>query len=218
MLPIRIFREEWDVNRKLAETFGVLRDDFIPIINEVVGARALKVDNDPVNAAGQFAYIFGTRNTRAMFRSNGYHLHRENGIECVKHPEQNLKITYQSVDFAALVNHEPRAISGKGPGSEKTIDLAQGCLFSNEELSSLNQKNVELYSIRTGLWHFCVSVNSATDVCAELSLVSGIVGGNFGKFIERIFIVNPGEWEKLSINGEQDSGDAVEFEPVVSRK
>lgn len=66
------------------------------------------------------------------------------------------------------------------------------------------------------MWFFCVSV-VGDDVRAELSLPSGVSGGNFKDFIERIFIVKKGEWENIRLRTGEDS-DAVDFEPVVVRK
>src|SRR3546814_13912252 len=39
---------------RLAETFGVTRDEFVQVVREVVGARAAAVEHDPGSAGGQF--------------------------------------------------------------------------------------------------------------------------------------------------------------------
>src|ERR1051326_8186673 len=193
MLAARIYVEEADVARRL-EPFGVTRDELIRIVREVVGARADAVDDDPIGTAGQFAYIYGTRHLRGTLRPKKYLRHREENIEAVKHPDRDLKIVYQSVDLAASRSHEPRAISGKGAGADRVIDAAQGSLFTDEELERLNP--LTFGDINTGVWFFCVSVDG-DKVCAELSLPHCIGGKNFKRFLERIFIVNPGEWDGL---------------------
>lgn len=207
---MRIVKEEWEVDSRLSETFGVTRSDLVGVVREVVGARADMVENDPPGTAGQFAYIHGTRNLRALFRSRAWENHSADNISLVRHPEQPLMVAYQSVDRACADFHPPRAISGKGAASERMIDEAQGCLFSAAEMGPVAG------AIDAGLWHFCVSVEG-DDVRAELSLSSGISGGNFSGFIERIFIVGKGEWDALRI-GDRDEGDAVEFEPIVLRR
>jgi hypothetical protein len=208
-----IYKDEWDVNVRLAETFGVTRDQLIQVVREVVGARADAVDNDPISAAGLFAYIHGTRNVRALFRSRGWVNETVDNIPLVKNPDRPLMVSYQSVDLACSDFHTPQAISGKGAGAERVIDEAQGWLFSPTELppSGLTHAPID-----RGLWHFCVSVVDE-DVRAEFSLSSGISGGNFKGFLERIFIVGKGEWDSLRVTGRED-GEAVEFEPVVRRK
>jgi hypothetical protein len=209
MLAVRVYSDEWDVDQRL-QPFGVTRAELLRIVPLIAGARADSVDDDPLSAAGQFAYIYGTRYVRGLFRSKKYLLHREQGIEAVRHPDRDLKIVYQSVDLAASRGHEPRAISGKGSGAERLI--TQGMLFSEKELESLNPSTVT--PINTGVWFFCVSIND-DDIAAELSLPSKVTGDNFGKFIERIFILWPGQPAKSMTDS--DDG-AVEFEPAVSRK
>lgn len=210
---MRIFKDEWEVNARLAETFSVSRADLIQVVREVVGARADAVDNDPVSAAGLFAYIHGTRNIRALFRSRGWTNETIDNMPLVKHPDQGLMVAYQSVDIACSDFHSPKAISGKGAGAERAIDEAQGWLFSPADLEPESRSSDP---ISAGLWHFCVSV-VGDDVRAELSLSSGVSGGNFKGFIERIFIVGKGEWDALRLK-EREDGGAVEFEPVVLRK
>src|SRR3546814_12876712 len=73
MLTARIYKDDWSVDARLAETFGVTRDELVQVVREVVGARADAVENDPVSAAGQFAYIHGTRRSEE----------RRVGKECV---------------------------------------------------------------------------------------------------------------------------------------
>jgi hypothetical protein len=180
----------------------------------VVAARADSVENDPAAAEGQFAYIYGTRFLRSLFRTKGYLSYRHDNIEGVEHPDRNLKIIYQNVDLAASWLHDPRPLSAKGSGSDRIIDLAQGSLFKPEDLASAEA--VKFDPIDTGVWYFCVSVDG-DDVRAEMSLPSAIDNGAFGKFIERIFIVGGGEWGDLMAKPKLDAGPA-EFEPVITRK
>jgi hypothetical protein len=213
MLATRIYTEIHQVDARLIP-FGVTRQELTEIVRGVVGARADAVENDPMTAEGQFAYIFGTRFVRSLFRTKGWHLHRENNIESVSHPNRVQRIIYQSVDLAASKHHKPQAVSGKKAGSARIIAEAQGSLFTEQELEKL-AKSKRLDTIDTGVWYFCVSVNG-DDVRAELSLPTGVEGDNFKGFIERIFIVRDGEWPDLSIK--PDTNDAAEFEPIVTRK
>jgi hypothetical protein len=214
MLATRIYREVWEIDARL-EHFGVTRAELIEIVRGVVGARADAVENDPATAEGLFAYIFGTRFLRSLFRMKGYLLFRHDNIEGVEHAERPLKIIYQNVDSAALLFHNPRAVSSKGSASDRVVDAAQGSLFTEEELAASHA--VKFDRIDTGVWYFCVSVNG-DDVRAELSLPTRIDHGNFAGFIERIFIVGPDDWGGLRRKSEPGSGGPAEFEPVVTRK
>ncbi len=213
MLSARVYLEDWDVDKRL-QPFGVTRAELLYVVKAVVGARADAVDDDPVTAAGQFAYIYGTRHLRQLLQPKKWLRHREQNVESVRHPERDLKVVYQSVDLAASEFRSPQAISAKGSGTDRIIDLAQGSLFTRAELDRLNPATVA--PINTGIWFFCVSVNG-DDVRAELSLPSSLEGGNFKGFIERIFIVRGGEWPSVKI-APTVPGDVVEFEPTVTRR
>jgi hypothetical protein len=205
-----IYKEDWEIDARLVP-FGVTRAELAEIARAVAGARADSVDNDPLSAEGQFAYIFGTRYTRALWRRKGWLLHRAENIESVRHPKFDWLVTYQSVELAASVLPEPRAISGKGAGADRFIDAAQGDLFGSDETKPSSFKPENL-----GAWFYCVSVNG-DDVRAELSRPIGVGGGNFEGFIERIFIIRDGEWTKLSVMPLTEGGP-TEFEPIVTRK
>jgi len=213
MLATRIYSDTWEVDPRLA-AFGASRPELIEVVKGVVGARADSVENDPVTAEGLFAYIFGTRYLRSLFRTKGYLLHRKDNIEGVSHPDRNLRIIYQSVDQACLPSHDPQAVSGKGSAADRLIGTCQGKLFTDEELAAAQTLNFS--KIDTGVWFFCVSVNG-DKVCAELSLPLAVEGGNFKGFIERIFIVRDGDWPDIA--GKRiDEPDAAQFEPTISRK
>ena len=208
----KLYLEDWSVNAKLKRTFGVTRSDLIKVVREVVGARADSVDDDPLSAAGLFAYIYGTRAIRAVLRRAGWVRYRQDNMEMAKHPDREIMVAYQSVDLACSEFHDPKAVSGKGAGAARVIDMAT--LFTPEEMAG---KTAEA-DFSTGMWFFCISVDD-DDVRAELSLSAGLEGGNFKPFIERIFILKKGEWDSLREIGERDRDDGpVEFKPSIARK
>lgn len=211
----RIHVQEWEVTERLQAVFDCSKDECIDVVREVVGARADVVDDDPVTAGGLFAYIHGTRNVRGLFRSKGWLSYRRDNIEGVRHVSRDIKVIYQNVDLAAAARW-PQPVSSKGAGSERLIDDACTSLFSEEELRSLD--GVHRGGHDTGIWYFCVSVDG-DDVRAELSLPSGVANGRFSGFIERIFILSSGDWERYSSKYiQQFPDDSVDFDPLVSRK
>jgi hypothetical protein len=211
--PERVYSEDWEIDQRLV-AFGVTRAELIEVARGVVAGRADATENDPASAGGQFAYIFGTRYLRSLFRTKKWVLHRQENIEAVKHPDRDSRIIYQSVDIAASKVYEPRAISGKGNGADRIIDSAQGSLFPAEMMKDLSSFGIHV--LNTGVWFYCVSVNG-DDVRAELSLPKSIDGKNFHGFLERIFIIREGEWTALS-PGSDVRDDAIDFEPIVTRK
>ncbi|MEQ8296955.1 MAG: hypothetical protein RIB55_10770 [Nitratireductor sp.] len=214
MLAERIHDQDWEVTERLRTVFDCSKDECINIVREVVGARADAVEDDPVTAGGQFAYIHGTRNVRGLFRSKGWVSYRRDNIEGVRHVSRDLKVIYQNVDLAAATRW-PQPVSSKGAGSERLIDASCASLFSEEELRSLS--GTHRGGHEAGIWYFCVSVDGE-DVRAELSLPSGVANGRFSGFIERIFILRSGDWSRYAIEDDFSGGGAAEFEPVVSRK
>jgi hypothetical protein len=214
MIAARLYRDDSEIDHRLRD-FGVSREELVEVARAVAAARADAVADDPASAEGLFAYIYGTRALRGAFRAHGWHRHREDNVESVRHPERALKVIYQSVDIAADWMHSPRAISGKGSGADRLISAAQGTLFSAEELKAVTKASVD--EVNTGAWFFCVSVEG-DDVRAELSLPVGVARGNFDGFIERIFIIRPGEWSTLHVTRDDRDGGAAEFEPIISRK
>lgn len=212
MQTSRIYSDDWDIDARLSE-FNVTRAELYAVVREVVGARGSTVPDDPLSAGGQFAYIFGTRYLRSLLRSKGWLVSRRDNIEANVHPDRNLKVVHQNVDGACNPLRTPQALSEKGSGSARAV--AQGYLFSEEEMSALALRAT--YLPPTGTWFFCVSIDG-DDVRAELSKATRVSGGNFDTFEERIFIVRKGEWDKIRVHGGDDASDAIELEPVVRRK
>ena len=87
MHPTKIVREPIEVDATLMDVFGVNRTDLFPVVHKVIAARNESVLNDPVMAKGIFAYIFGTRAIRDLFRPKGWIIDRTDNIEAVLHPE-----------------------------------------------------------------------------------------------------------------------------------
>lgn len=214
MRPARIFEAEWEVEPKLKAEFDCTRDELIHIVRQVVMARADSVDDDPLSTSGQFAYIFGTRNLRGLFKRKGWVTHREENVEAVRNPKTGKRIVYQSVDIAASKQRSPRSISAKGAGSRRIIDSAQGGLFPDDAVREAIPDFLSRF--RPEIWYLCVSVNG-DDVCAEMSLPISLEDGNFSGFFERILIVSGGQWAGLRVT-DDPAAELIEFQPQISRK
>lgn len=214
MLTAHIYTDKWDVGARLSR-FDTTRDELIEVVRKTHGERSSSISVDPLSAPGQLSYIGGTRHTRLLFMPKGWVIDREKNIESVIQPDLGLKIAYQNVDIAASHDRSPRAISGKRSGSAKMIEEAQGCLFGSGGLPEAVPTE-SLARLNSALWYLCVSFNG-DDVRAELSLPAAIKDNNFHGFLERIFLIQRGEWDGLS-GVILDRDDKVEFEPKISRK
>ena len=194
MHAVRIYRDSAEVANRLAQ-FDITVQEVIPIIEAVVSARNDVVGADARTAAGTKAYLAGVRHVRFCFMPKGWQIDRANGVESVVDQASGIKIVYQSVDEACVGVRGPQAINGKGPAAVTAVKLAQGSLFSVEELPEVAPERIK--DLNSSLWFLCVSVNEddEDDVRAELSLPAAIEDSNFKGFIERIYIVKSGEWK-----------------------
>ncbi|MCZ7596083.1 MAG: hypothetical protein M5U16_15210 [Hyphomicrobium sp.] len=169
MLAPRIYLQPSEVEAKLSE-FRTTAANLLIVTDKVVGARADAVEDDPLGTAGQFAYIFGTRNLRGLLKRSGYERYREENVESVRDPATGRQIVYQSVDVAGT-ERSPLAIRGKGSGARRLIDAGQGSLFPEDELP---ERFPDVAVDGGTVWYFCVSVETVISgelhVGAELSL------------------------------------------------
>lgn len=212
MIQAKLYVEDWEVNDRL-KPFGVERDDLLKIVDEVVAARADAVEDDPVFAPGMFAYIYGLRTLRQVFRRAGWHSYRQDNIEGVRDPQSGRRIIYQNVDVACSLSVGPRAISSKGPGSKGVVDAAQGGLFDWTELERIGPQELEKANI--GVWYFGVSVED-DKASAELFLPAVVEGNNFQGYIERIFLITKMDKASPEIMHNDDADD--DYGPVILRK
>ena len=207
----KIYKEADVVDARLAY-FSTNKAELKNIVGAVVGAKNSVVLHDPITASGQVGYQLGTRTLRDVFMTkSGWKIDRTDNIESVYNAELGIKLIYQNVDSAADPLRDPRAVSGKGPATERMVSMTHPSLFP--EWDAEVKKN-----LNSSIWFFCVSV-IGDDVRAELSRPLAIVGGQFGLFIERIFIVQSGEWGRFDpskFNDDDLGGEA--FEVNVSRK
>lgn len=217
MIAPIMYKTELEVGAKL-DQFGVSIEDAIRIVRAVVTAHNDAVDFDPTTAAGQFRYIYGTRAVRELWCSKGWEVDRERGIESVYNSEQGTKIVYQSVDRACDDIIFPQAVSGKGDASRRLVERSTtGYLFpemEKDEERALTDGNLRNNATT---WYFCVSVEG-DEVRAELSLPFAIEGDNFSGFIERIYIITGGDWAGSGLIDLDDDDEALEFEPLISKK
>lgn len=216
MHAARIIRDPAGVADRLS-MFGVTAEEFIPLIEAVVAAKNDVVAVDARTASGSKAYFAGVRHKRLLFLPKGWEMDSTGGVESVYHPDTGIRIVYQSVDEACISFRGPQPVSTKGPASEAAIKTAQGELFCEDEAPEVPPERIA--RLNSTVWFLCVSINQQDpdDVRAELALPAAIDRGNFKGFLERIFIVNFGEWNSRgSVAKRPDDDDPYEFS--IARK
>lgn len=112
------------------------------------------------------------------------------------------------------LSRSPRNRTLKGPAAEKITDLNnQLDLFRREHPRQVKENVFDL-------WQLCV-FDDGKLVRAELSRPIDFSSGYFIEYSERIWILRPGEWERIAIKtlSESGGGDAGrEIEINIRRK
>lgn len=209
MRSATIIRESVEVNDRL-DRLGVTRDELLDIVASAVAARNDAVDHDPSNAAGWLAYCYGIRKLRDIFCPKQWALDRSGGVESVIHPDTGTKLIYQNADCAGREDREPQPVSYKGEATKALINSVNGDLFRSWP--------AEGEALEGSVWYLLVAAEGER-VTAELSCPRAVEGGRFKSYIERIFLIEPGDdedWEKLA--QPDDEIDDQDFDISVTRK
>jgi hypothetical protein len=185
------------------------REGLLEVVRAVVAGRANSTDNNARSSGGFNAWDYGIRRAREVYRGHkDWDKFEENGVEGIMNRRLKLKITVVSTDSACDPINSPRNRTPKGPATEKMIDLSvQGTLFPVEEAA----ETIDGYQF----WEICVA-DDGNAVTAELSRPALFESKYLIKFSERIFLVEPGEWEKIGVVLPDASGSDIE--PAVRRK
>jgi hypothetical protein len=198
-----VLREDWEIDSRLKELFGVTRKDFWRVQFAAASARADFQPHHPSNGAGLLSYIFGTGALRDVLctKKSGYEINRSKNIESAYHPESKLKVIFQNVE-CACTDRLPRPISNKGAASAEAVN-GQAELFPE-----LAQKDANAL-----VWYYCAGM----DDTAELLRPKSIEDGQFKGHHERIWIVRPGEWADVDPSN-FEGVSAAEFDVEITRK
>ena len=213
--PTRIYIESWDRDsriRQLALDTGDSNDarhGLLEVVRAVVAGRAGSTYNNARSSAGYNAWDYGVRRLREVFRERSdWVKYEENGVEGIVDHHTRIKVTVVSTDSACDPIHSPRNRTPKGPATEKIVDLsAQPSLFPIDG----TLESADGYQF----WEICVA-DDGNNVTAELSRPILFQSNHFLKFSERIFLVGPGEWEKVGI--ESPDTNFPDIEPSVVRR
>jgi len=207
MKPAEVF-EDGSVDALLAKMFDTTKGELTEVAEKAAAGKANAVDDDPITTPGTFAYIYGTRALRGLFRAKGWERNRSSGIESVYNAERGIKIIFQNADVAADPVREPRAISGKGNAAKRAVDFGQGTLFPELEEEDIKEATA-------AIWYFLVSIDK-DDIRAELSRPRKIEGSQFHGFHERLFIIKKGDLTPF--NFDDDDVPPPEFDVNITRK
>ena len=210
-----IYAHPYECKERL-QRLGTSREEWIEVVKACVAGRGDATDNDPQSAGGQFAWIFGTRQMREIFRRKGLDKEVLNGVETVVDHKRRVRFAIVSTDGGtADRDRSPRNRTPKGAASEKITDLNNQYELGLVD-SSGNPITQKDESDGYSFWYLCV-YDDGNEVRAELSSPVEFRSGYFIKFSERIFILGPDEWSDVTISNPDDD-PGLELEIDVRRK
>lgn len=203
-----VLAEDYEVVPRLAQ-LGLRRDLLLDVVRAAVGGRRTSTPYYPLSAGGLLSWIEGTAHIRRVFVPLGWEICRRDNIESIFHPEYGIKVVFQNAERAGDPLFDPIAVSRKGAGSARAIELGQGELWPE-----LREKEVAEVTAPTWvLFVFAVG----DDVRAELSFPIAINDDQFDGFHERILLVQKGDWDSTEPFIDEDEPPA-EYDVTVSRK
>lgn len=204
-----------ECDRRLAQYFNSRRGQWIEVVKAMVAARGSCTADNPKASPGYFAWDAGITRMRQIFRREGWDVGDDNGIEHIINREFRKKITVMNADAGVCdLNRSPRNRTLKGPAAEKITDL-------NNQLDLFRREHPrEIKEGATDLWQLCV-FDDGKLVRAELSRPIEFSSGYFIEYSERIWILRPGEWERIAIESPSEGGGesaGQDFEINIRRK
>jgi hypothetical protein len=189
-----IHTERREIDRRLAQYFDSTREQWIEIVTAMVAARGGCTANNAKSAPGFYAWDAGVRRMREIFGKEGWENGDEEGIETVINHELKKKVAILNADAGTGDKTRcPRNRTPKGPAAERAVDL-------NDQIELFKRHEIpEQPRDQNAVWYLCVFDDGKT-VRAELSRPIEFDTVYFVKFSERIFILGPGDWEKIAIS------------------
>lgn len=156
-----------------------------------------------LNAAGTFAYQYGTWALRNEFVGEEWQVDRANGVEAIWNEDLQIRVVFSNVDIACNDEQLPRPRSPKGAGSERACS---GNLF--EDLPRF----VSPQEAGTSTYYLMVDEAGSCELSRPV-----IKSSTFSAFVERIYL-SSNEGESLEA-AQRDVGERTDvFDPQVVRK
>lgn len=203
-----VLAEDYEVVPRLAQ-LGLRRDLLLDVVRAAVGGRRSSTGFHPLSAGGLLSWIEGTAHMRRVFVPQGWDVCRRDNIESIFHAEYGIKVVFQNAERAGDPLFDPIAVSRKGAGSARAIELGQGELWP--EL-----RDKEVAEVTAPTWVLFVFA-AGDDVRAELSCPMAINDDHFDGFHERIILVEKGGWDSSEPFIDEDEPPA-EYDVTVTRK
>ena len=197
MVETVVYREPWDINRRILE-LGLTVEGLHRVSAEATSFH-------PANAAGTFAYQYGTWALRSEFvgKVKVWEKDTEYGVEAIRNNSAKVKVIYANVDIACNDEQPPKPRSRKGAGSERAC---QGNLSLFGSLPRYAPRQNE----EGATYYFMVDEDGAAELTRPI-----IKGSTFSAYVERIYLPKVDDIDATRLHKDNDP---VDIDPVVARK
>jgi hypothetical protein len=199
-----IFAETWEADRRLSE-LRLSRKKLLEVAAIALTERSNATEFHCANAAGTFAYHYGTFALRDKHVPDGWAVDRSDGVESIRLDELKIKIAFCNVDIACDRNVLPKARSDKGAGIERA---AIGNLFG------VSLPHFAKPAVGWSLFYLMLSEAGASELTRPV-----VRDGVFVGAVERIFLGHPndgdGETKPVVEGGD---GALSNYDPIVTPK
>ena len=202
MIETQVWKEPWDVNRRLAE-LELRRGALLKVVDVALSAGADATSYHPANAEGTFRYQYGVWALRDQFVGEEWLVHREESVETIRNDKLKVKVAFVNVSIACDDEQKPKPRSPKGAGSER---VCSGNLFGDLPIYAPRQDG------EWATYYLMVDGKGAAELTRPV-----ISGDTFSYYVERIYLSDgqDADPEKFST----DNDDIVnDFDPLVVRK
>ena len=173
------------VDDRLRE-LGTTRQQLMAVRDAALAAASEATPFFPANAAGTFAYFYGTQQVREQFVGEDWRIDRTDGVETVVNETLNVKLGFQNVDLARDDDIQPKPRSPKGAGAERACT---GNLFGYLPHDAPKPDDSE-----PAAFFLMVGQDGATELSRPIIGKRGYLG-----FVERIILSAAGDLDYLDV-------------------
>lgn len=211
MPTVTIHSEPWDRDRRLRE-LSLDYVGLVEVVRAMVSARSDTTINNSQSAPSYYAWDAGVRALREQYCQRGWEKEILNGLETIKHPTLKVRVAPVNADAAVCdPTASPQNRTPKGSVTRQVIDLnGQIDMFTSAPMGKPAADHQG-----TSIWQLMV-YDDGNKVRAELSRPIEFENGYFIAFSERIFLIGPGEWDRLDLPSSDDDEDDLDVD--VQRK
>lgn len=198
-------REPWEVAERLAELQLGTVEQLLRVRTAAISASADATPFHPANAAGTFAYHYGTFALRKEYVGKVWRLERPDGVEAIVNEALKVRVVFANVDVACNDDLKPKPRSRKGAGAER---VCIGNLFGS--LPEFAPRQPDGWAT----FYFMVDEGGAAEVSRPV-----VKNSTFFAWVERNYLSNG---DDLDLDREtlplDDDDVADSFDPEVIRK